>query len=56
VFELQVLPTLISRLQLAGSGTGHIEFGSVFVLSCLRSCWSPEDITRTEYVLVQREM
>ncbi|XP_054266645.1 programmed cell death protein 2-like [Macrosteles quadrilineatus] len=56
VFELQLLPTLITRLQLSGSGSGHIEFGTVLVLSCLRSCWAVEDVARTEYILVQREM
>lgn len=56
VYELQLLPTLISRLQLRGSGLGHIEYGSVFILACKQSCWNSQDDVRTEHVLVQREL
>uniref|UniRef100_A0A1B6EQJ5 Programmed cell death protein 2 C-terminal domain-containing protein n=2 Tax=Cuerna arida TaxID=1464854 RepID=A0A1B6EQJ5_9HEMI len=56
VFELQLLPTMISTLQLVGSGRGHIEFGTVLVLACQRSCWDPQDTVRPEYVIVQREL
>lgn len=56
VYELQLLPTLISRLQLHGSGLGHIEYGTVFILACKQSCWNSQDKVRSEHVLVQREL
>uniref|UniRef100_A0A1B6KXX9 Programmed cell death protein 2 C-terminal domain-containing protein n=1 Tax=Graphocephala atropunctata TaxID=36148 RepID=A0A1B6KXX9_9HEMI len=56
MFEVQLLPTLIPSLQLVGSGCGHIEFGTVLVMTCQRSCWLPQDTVRSEYVLVQREL
>lgn len=56
VFELQLLPTLVSSLQLVGNSSGQIEFGTVFVLACKNSCWTPEDTIRSEYVYVQREL
>ncbi|XP_046674340.1 programmed cell death protein 2-like [Homalodisca vitripennis] len=55
VFELQLVPTMISSLRLIGSGHGHMEFGTVLVLACQRSCWDPQTTERYEYVIVQRE-
>ena len=61
VFELQLLPTLVSRLRVTtpdgrGERTGLLEFGTVIVYTCRDSCWAEGDSTRTETVLVQAEM
>ncbi|GLG94755.1 Programmed cell death protein 2-like [Gryllus bimaculatus] len=56
VFELQIIPTLVSRLQLQGvHGGTHLEFGTVLVFCCKRSCWAPGEKTREECVVVQAE-
>ncbi|RZF49093.1 hypothetical protein LSTR_LSTR008379 [Laodelphax striatellus] len=60
VFELQILPTIISRLRLMTSATGvdqgeHLEFGSVFLFSCRRSCWTLGDSFREEQLYIQIE-
>lgn len=55
VYEMQILPTLIQRLQLVGGGVGHLEFGTVFILACRRSCWTTGDNMKQEYIIVQRE-
>lgn len=54
-FELQVLPTLISKLRLPPSTETHLEFGSVFLFSCRESCWSQQDSYREEELVVQAE-
>ncbi|XP_043238619.1 programmed cell death protein 2-like [Amphibalanus amphitrite] len=60
VFELQLLPTLVSRLRAADSQgaerTGLLEFGTAIVYTCRDSCWRAGDRPRTETVLVQAEM
>ena len=58
VFELQLLPTLVSRLRVAGQAgrSAVLEFGTVMVYTCRDSCWTEGDSLRTETVLVQAEM
>ncbi|XP_047113634.1 programmed cell death protein 2-like [Schistocerca piceifrons] len=62
MFELQLLPTLIPRLRLtvACSGEGvssssHVEYGTVLIFTCRRSCWSAGDSFRNERIIVQSE-
>lgn len=56
VFEMQVLPTLISKLQLLGAPGGtHLEFGTVMIFCCKQSCWFPGEKVREEAVVVQAE-
>lgn len=38
-FELQLMPALVSLLQTAGGGGGQVEFGTVLVFTCTKSCW-----------------
>lgn len=55
-FELQLLPTLISKLRLKGEGNDiHLEFGTVLVFTCKRNCWSPGDAWRQEKIFIQAE-
>jgi len=56
-FEIQVLPTLIPKLRLLGPGGEgvHLEFGTVLVFTCLKSCWTTTDTWREERVVVQAE-
>lgn len=56
-FEIQVLPTLIPKLRLLSSGGEgvHLEFGTVLVFTCRKSCWTTTDTWREERVVVQAE-
>lgn len=58
-FELQILPTIIPKLRLQPRSdlklNFQIEFGTVLVFTCIRSCWSPTDSYREEHVIVQAE-
>ncbi|XP_033225155.1 programmed cell death protein 2-like [Belonocnema kinseyi] len=58
-FELQVLPTIIPKLRLQPRSdlklNFQLEFGTVLVFTCVRSCWSPTDSYREEHVIVQAE-
>ncbi|XP_043250407.1 programmed cell death protein 2-like [Colletes gigas] len=56
-FEVQILPTLISKLMLQPRTEKkfQIEFGTVLVYTCIRSCWSTTDLYREEHVVVQAE-
>ncbi|XP_034174091.1 programmed cell death 2 like trus [Osmia lignaria lignaria] len=56
-FEVQILPTLISKLilQPRTEKNFQIEFGTVLIYTCVRSCWSPMDLYREEHVIVQAE-
>lgn len=60
LFELQILPTLIPKLRLNGLdenfGT-RIEFGTVLIYTCSKSCWGKElpQLYREEIVIVQSE-
>lgn len=56
-FELQVLPTLIPKLTLQPQNEEkfQIEFGTVMIFTCLKSCWSSTDSYREEHIIVQAE-
>ncbi|KAF7400471.1 hypothetical protein HZH66_005655 [Vespula vulgaris] len=56
-FELQVLPTLIPKLTLQPQNEENfqIEFGTVLIFTCLKSCWSSTDSYREEHIIVQAE-
>lgn len=56
-FELQILPTIIPKLILQPriEQNFQIEFGTVLVYTCMRSCWSATDLYREEHVIVQAE-
>jgi len=57
IFELQVLPTIIPKLLLnpRSERNFQIEFGTVLIYTCIRSCWSATDLYREEQVIVQAE-
>ncbi|XP_025416088.1 programmed cell death protein 2-like isoform X2 [Sipha flava] len=59
VFELQILPSLITYLKLICGkdhhGSGHLEFGTALVYTCENSCWIGEDTFKYECILVQEE-
>ncbi|XP_078036198.1 programmed cell death 2 like trus [Augochlora pura] len=57
IFEVQILSTLISKLilQPCTEKNFQIEFGTVLIYTCLRSCWSATDLYREEHVIVQAE-
>lgn len=55
VYELQVLPYLMSCLQPSG-GTANehdLDWATVCVYTCGRSCWAHGDVSRDEHVVVQ---
>ncbi|XP_012252253.2 programmed cell death protein 2-like [Athalia rosae] len=56
-FELQILPTIIPKLKLNTQQEQdfQIEFGTVLIHTCSRSCWSSTDTYREEPVIVQAE-
>ncbi|XP_015590316.1 programmed cell death protein 2-like [Cephus cinctus] len=57
IFELQILPTIIPKLKLnpRHERNFQIEFGTVLIYTCVRSCWSATDSYREEHVIVQAE-
>ncbi|XP_043286856.1 programmed cell death protein 2-like [Venturia canescens] len=57
IFEIQILPTIIPKLRLLPSNGSNfqIEFGTILVFTCSRSCWSPHDLYKEEHVVVQPE-
>lgn len=57
IFEFQVLPTLIPKLRLIGDArdSSRLEFGTVLIFSCRKSCWDTDAITRKELVFLQNE-
>lgn len=54
VFEMQLLPTLISKLHFPDEEETRVEFGTVLIFTCQQSCWS-DDKFREEVVVVQME-
>ncbi|GJQ69538.1 putative programmed cell death protein 2-like [Trypoxylus dichotomus] len=58
VFELQILPTLISKLHLTSDPkeTTRLEFGNVLIFTCQRSCWSTDATFHQEMVITQAEV
>ncbi|KAF5275867.1 hypothetical protein FQR65_LT04106 [Abscondita terminalis] len=57
IFEFQVLPTLISKLKLVGdhSDGSRLEFGTVLIFTCRKSCWTSDNKVRKEFVILQSE-
>jgi pre-rRNA-processing protein TSR4 len=56
-FELQLLPSLVAQLSVAGLEGAPLEFGTVLVMACQNSCWSgTSNQPRFEKVLVQGEL
>ncbi|NXU15732.1 PDD2L protein, partial [Pardalotus punctatus] len=54
VFELQLMPTLVSMLQ--GDSDLSVEFGTVMVYTCERSCWPANHQTPLEeFIFVQED-
>ncbi|XP_057665624.1 programmed cell death protein 2-like [Diorhabda carinulata] len=58
VFEFQILSTIISKLKLSTDPKqiARLEFGTVLVYTCRKSCWSSDTIFRTETVILQKEL
>jgi hypothetical protein len=61
VAEVQVLPSLIPSLKWVGGDTGAtpLEFGTVIVYTCFKSCWEEgktgRGLYKNELVYVQAE-
>ncbi|XP_067854295.1 programmed cell death protein 2-like isoform X2 [Heptranchias perlo] len=54
VFEFQLMPALINLLKSASSEEVSVEFGTVLIYTCERSCWEPSNQTpREERAFVQ---
>ncbi|KAL5019242.1 hypothetical protein ScPMuIL_004964 [Solemya velum] len=55
VFELQLMPALIHQLHYAGQEETAVEFGTVLIFTCRKSCWVDGDSVRAETVIVQAD-
>ncbi|XP_055696321.1 programmed cell death protein 2-like [Lutzomyia longipalpis] len=55
ICEVQVLPTIIPHLQLENCDATPIEFGTVLIYTCSKSCWDTPDKMRIETCIVQQE-
>ena len=56
IFEMQLLPTLIPKLKFQEDDDKiRLEFGTVLVFTCSKSCWSQGDKFKNEKVIVQME-
>ncbi|KAK7091560.1 programmed cell death protein 2-like [Littorina saxatilis] len=55
VFELQLVPPLIPLLKLPGETESLVEFGTVLVYTCSKSCWSDSEGWREESVILQHD-
>ncbi|XP_004595080.2 programmed cell death protein 2-like [Ochotona princeps] len=53
-FEFQLMPALVSMLQAADPGVS-VEFGTILVYTCERSCWPPNHPTPLEEFCVVQE-
>ncbi|CAN2389519.1 programmed cell death, partial [Pristimantis euphronides] len=54
VYEFQVMPALVTMLQ--GSKADMLEFGTVLIFTCERSCWVDDDkMPVLEFCLVQED-
>ncbi|KAJ8933401.1 hypothetical protein NQ314_014041 [Rhamnusium bicolor] len=58
VFEFQLVPTIISKLKLVTDPKlcARLEFGTVLVYTCRKSCWSTDTTLRIETVIMQTEV
>ncbi|XP_072373890.1 programmed cell death protein 2-like isoform X2 [Scyliorhinus torazame] len=43
VFEFQLMPALVNMLKSATTEEASVEFGTVLIYTCERSCWSPSN-------------
>ena len=50
-----MLPSLVSLLRVRGRAGPALEFGTVIVFTCSRSCWGEGDTPRQETVILQAE-
>ncbi|XP_078066655.1 programmed cell death protein 2-like [Mustelus asterias] len=48
VFELQLMPALVNMLKSESSDEMSVEFGTVLIYTCERSCWDPSNQTPVE--------
>lgn len=57
VFELQILPTIIDRLQLMSDveKKARIEFANVLLFTCRQSCWASDSTFKQEAIVLQTE-
>ncbi|KAJ8920420.1 hypothetical protein NQ315_005286 [Exocentrus adspersus] len=57
VFEFQLIPTIISKLKLVTDPKpcARLEFGTILVYTCKKSCWSTDATARVETVVLQTE-
>lgn len=57
VFEFQILPTIISKLKLVTDSEkcDRLEFGTLLVYTCRKSCWDADNSIRIEHVILQKE-
>lgn len=54
--EIQILSTLIAKLQFVNGDPAPIEYGNILIFTCLNSCWDTPDKMRLEHVIVQKEI
>lgn len=54
--EIQILPTLITKLRFANGDPTPMEYGNVLIFACAKSCWDTPDKMRPEHVIVQPEI
>ncbi|XP_076456631.1 programmed cell death protein 2-like isoform X2 [Babylonia areolata] len=55
LFELQLVPPLIPLLKFPAQSEPQVEFGTVLVYTCSRSCWSVSETCREEVALLQHD-
>ncbi|XP_048402742.1 programmed cell death protein 2-like [Stegostoma tigrinum] len=48
VFEFQLMPALVNMLKSSSSQEWTVEFGTVLIYTCRRSCWTPTSHTPVE--------
>ena len=53
VFELQLMPPLVYLLK--ANSSVDVEFGTVLVYTCSKSCWHVGSVAREEYIYIQSE-
>ncbi|XP_040581742.1 programmed cell death protein 2-like [Lepeophtheirus salmonis] len=55
IFEFQILSSLVSYLKTSNPDEGELEFGTVIIFTCKKSCYSSNKSLKVEYILVQAE-
>jgi len=57
LFELQLLPSLVAQLKIPSLDGTPLEFGTVLIFTCIKSCWTEGDHQpRFEKIVVQGEL